>query len=162
MEELIKHVAAGLKDNVLRHQLQMEEALNLEWSWKEEPNRGGFECTILTHVPAGANPINIQSKKKLHWRMLDVISAMNNEVEFICLGHNLLLRKVTKGKNRQLYMFMILSVQVSPQVARKKHFMSLNLECSRASNATTPSNTLIFQIPEMDRSEDSNQEPTSE
>jgi len=59
MEELIKHVATGLKDNVLRHQLPMEEALNLEWSWREKPNRGGFECTILAHVSAKANPINI-------------------------------------------------------------------------------------------------------
>jgi hypothetical protein len=35
MEKLIKHVAASLEDNVLRHQLPMEEALNLEWSWRE-------------------------------------------------------------------------------------------------------------------------------
>jgi hypothetical protein len=97
MEKLIKHVAAGLEDNVLRHQLPMEEALNLEWRWKEEPNRGGFECTILAHVLAGVNPINIQSKKKLHWRMLDAISAMNNEVEFVASTHNLILIKVTEG-----------------------------------------------------------------
>ncbi len=32
MEELIKHVGAGLEDNVLRHQLPREEALNLVWS----------------------------------------------------------------------------------------------------------------------------------
>jgi hypothetical protein len=42
----------------------MEEALNLEWSWREELNRGGFECTILVHVLVGANLVNIQSKKK--------------------------------------------------------------------------------------------------
>jgi hypothetical protein len=59
MEELIKHVAAGLIDNVLKHQLLMEEAFNLEWNWKEEPNRGGFEYTILTHVPVGVNLVNI-------------------------------------------------------------------------------------------------------
>jgi hypothetical protein len=64
MEELIKHVAVGLEDNVLRHWLPMEEALNLKWSWREEPNKGGFKCTILTHVPARANLVNIQSKKK--------------------------------------------------------------------------------------------------
>jgi hypothetical protein len=41
------------------------QAFNLEWNWKEEPKRGGFECTILTHVLAGANLVNIQIKKKL-------------------------------------------------------------------------------------------------
>jgi hypothetical protein len=30
MEELIKHMAVGLEDNVLRHQLPMEETFNLE------------------------------------------------------------------------------------------------------------------------------------
>jgi len=59
MEELIKHVATGLENNVLRHQLQMEETLNLKWSWREEPNRGGFECTILAHILVETNPINI-------------------------------------------------------------------------------------------------------
>jgi hypothetical protein len=88
----------------------MEEALNLEWSWREEPNRRGFKCTILAHVPVGANPVNIQNKKKLHWKMLDTISAMNNEVEFVAPAHNLLLRKVIEGENRQLYKNMISSV----------------------------------------------------
>jgi len=32
MEELIKHVAVGLEENVLRHQLPLKEAFNLEWS----------------------------------------------------------------------------------------------------------------------------------
>jgi hypothetical protein len=66
MEELIKHVTIGLENNVLKHQLPMEEALNLEWSWREKPNRRGFECTILVHIHVEANPFNIQSKKKLH------------------------------------------------------------------------------------------------
>jgi hypothetical protein len=42
--------------------------------------------------------------------MLDAISAMNNEVEFVAPAHNLLLRKVIKGKNHQLYKNMISSV----------------------------------------------------
>jgi len=63
MEELIKHVAVGLEENVLRHQLPLKEALNLEWSWRGEPNRGKFECTILAHISVRTNPINIQSKK---------------------------------------------------------------------------------------------------
>jgi len=42
--------------------------------------------------------------------MLDAISAMNNEVEFVISAHNLLLRKVIEGKDRQFYMNMISSV----------------------------------------------------
>jgi len=110
MEELIKHVAVSLEDNLLWHQLQMEETFNLDWSWKEEPNKGGFECTILAHVPVRANPINIQNKKKVQWRMFDAISAMNNEVEFTAPAHNFLLKKVIEGKDRQFYRNMISSV----------------------------------------------------
>ncbi len=51
-----------------------------------------------------------KARKKLHWRMLDAISAMNNEVEFVALAHNLPLRKVTEGDDRQLYKNMISSV----------------------------------------------------
>jgi hypothetical protein len=130
MEELIKHVVVNLEDNVLRHQVPMEETLNLKWSWREQPNKGGFECTILAHVLAEANLVSIQSKKKLHWKMFDVISTMNNEVDFVALAHNLLLKKVTEGTDRQLYKNMISSVQVSPQTTKKKHFTSLDLEHS--------------------------------
>jgi hypothetical protein len=45
--------------------------------------------------------------------MFDAISTMNNKVEFAILAHNLLLIKVTKGKDHQLYMNVISSVQVS-------------------------------------------------
>ncbi len=75
---------------------------------------------------------------------------MNNEVEFVASTHNLLLRKVTKGEDRQLYKKMISSVQVSPQTTRKKHFTSLDLERSWASNTTTFSDTSILQEPKMD------------
>jgi hypothetical protein len=94
--------------------------------------------------------------------MLDVISAMNNEVEFVAPAHNLLLKKVTNREDCQLYMNMISSVQVSLQAIRKNHFTCLNLEHFRASNTTTPSDISILQVPEMDQSEDSNWEPTSE
>jgi hypothetical protein len=42
------------------------QLFNLEWTWREEPNKGGFECTILAHVLVKINPINIQNKKKIH------------------------------------------------------------------------------------------------
>ncbi len=82
--------------------------------------------------------------------MLDVISAMNNDVEFVALAHNLPLRKVTEGDDCQLYRNIISSFQVSPQATRKKRFMSLDLECSWASNTTTRSDTSILQELEMD------------
>ncbi len=66
MGELIKQVVTSLEENVLKHQLPLKVVLNLEWNWKEEPNRGGFECTILVHAPIGTNLVNIQSKKHLH------------------------------------------------------------------------------------------------
>jgi hypothetical protein len=94
--------------------------------------------------------------------MLDIISTMNKELEFAAPAHNFLLKKVIEGKDCQLYRNMISSVHVSPQATRKKRFTSLDLERFQASNATTPSHTLILQEPKMDRSEDSNQEPTSE
>jgi len=63
MEELIKHVAASMEENVLRHQLPLKEVFNLEWSWKEEPNKGGFKCTILAHVPTRSTLLASRTKK---------------------------------------------------------------------------------------------------
>jgi hypothetical protein len=63
MEELIKHVAASMEENVLRHQLPLKEAFNFEWSWKEEPNRGGFKCTILAHVPTRSTLLASRARK---------------------------------------------------------------------------------------------------
>jgi hypothetical protein len=56
----------------------------------EEPSRGGMECIILAHIPARINAISIQNKRHLHWKTLESIIAMNNEVEFIAPTHNLL------------------------------------------------------------------------
>jgi hypothetical protein len=97
--------------------------------------------------------------------MFDAILAMNDEVEFVALIHNLLLIKVTKGEDFQFYMNMISGIQVSPQAKRKTwgclDFTSLDLECSKVSNATTLSDTSILQEQEIDHIEDSNQELTS-
>lgn len=98
MEELIKHVVASLEENVFKHQLPSKEAPNLEWNWREEPNMGGFECTILVHFPTGTNPVSIQSKKHLHSNALDRILVVNNETEFPTLARNLLLKKDLKAR----------------------------------------------------------------
>jgi len=41
MDELIQHIAIGLKENILRHKLLLKDQLSLEWSWQEELSRGG-------------------------------------------------------------------------------------------------------------------------
>jgi hypothetical protein len=155
MGELIKQVATGLEENVLRHQLPLKEALNLEWSGREEPNRGGSECTILAHVPAGSNPVSIQSKKHLHWKVLDAILTMNNKAEFAAQAHYLLLKKGIEGEDCQSRINMTSNAQASPQAVKKKRFTSLDLERSQTPNVVTSSTTPIAQIYETDRSEGS-------
>jgi hypothetical protein len=66
MEELIQHIATGLKENVFRHKLLLKDQLSLKWSWQEKPNKGGIKCTILAHIPTDSNLVNIQNKKHLH------------------------------------------------------------------------------------------------
>jgi hypothetical protein len=92
MEKLIQHIAIGLEENILRHKLLLKDQLSLEWSLREEPSRGGIECTILAHIPTGPNLVNIQNKKHVHWKALESISSMNNEIEFVALAHSLLLK----------------------------------------------------------------------
>jgi len=154
MGELIKHVATGLEENVFRHQLPLKEALHIEWSWREEPNKGSSECTILAHVPTGTNPINIQNKKHLHWKALDAIFVMNNNVESVALAHNLLQKKGNEGGDRQSHKNMTSNAMASPQAARKKHFTPLDLERSQAPNAVTSNTTPLAQKYETDQSKD--------
>jgi hypothetical protein len=93
MDELIQHITIGLEENVLRHKLLLKDQLNLEWSWQEEPSKGGSECTILAHIPTNSNPVSIQNKKHLHWKAFKSISNMSNEIEFIAPTHSLLLKQ---------------------------------------------------------------------
>jgi len=103
MEELVQHIATGLEENVLRHKLMLKDQLNLEWSWQEEPNKGGIECTIFTHIPIGSYPVSIQNKKHLHWKAFESVSSMNNEIEFAAPAHNLLLKQGVGGEERQVH-----------------------------------------------------------
>jgi hypothetical protein len=65
MDKLIQHIAIELEENVPRHKLLLKNQLSLQWSWQEEPSRGGSKCTILAHIPIGSNPASIQNKKTL-------------------------------------------------------------------------------------------------
>jgi hypothetical protein len=121
---------AGLEESVLMYKLPLKDRLSLEWSWREEPSRGRMECTILTHITIGTNAINIQNKRHLHWKVLDSIMEMNNEVEFTAPAHNLLLKFGTPGEDKQGYKSRVANIcQHSglPQVVRKKHFTRLDL-----------------------------------
>jgi hypothetical protein len=92
MEELIQHIAIRLEENVLRHKLLLKDQFNLEWSWQEEPSTGKIKCTILADIPTGSNLVSIQNKKHIHWKALESISSMNNEIEFAALAHILFLK----------------------------------------------------------------------
>jgi hypothetical protein len=132
MGELILHVEIGLEEKVLRYKLPLKDHLSLEWSWREDPSRGGMECTILTHIIAGTNVISIQNKKNpLHWKALDSTMAMNNDVDFPTSAHNLLLKLGLAGEDRQAHRSRIVNIQASPQAARKKRFTWLDLDCFR-------------------------------
>jgi hypothetical protein len=86
---------------------------------------GGSECTILAHIPIGSNLVSIQNKKHLHWKVVESISSMNNEIEFVAPAHNLLLKKGVEGEEGQVHKNKAASRQTSLQAARKKHFTPL-------------------------------------
>jgi hypothetical protein len=103
MEKLIQHIVTKLEENVLKHKLLLKDQFSLEWSWQEEPSKGGIECTILAHIPTGFNPISIQNKKHLHWKALKSISNMNNEIKFTTSAHILILKQGVGGEERQVH-----------------------------------------------------------
>jgi hypothetical protein len=122
-------VEIRLKENVLRYKLSLKDQLNLEWSWWEEPSKGGMECTILAHIPAKTNAISVQNKRHMHWKALDSITAMNNDAEFATPAHSLLLKSRVVGEDRQAQKSRAASTQASPQAAKKKRFTRLDFEC---------------------------------
>jgi hypothetical protein len=124
LEELIQRVETELEESVLRYKLPLKDRISLEWSWREEPSKGGMECTILAHIPTQTNAISIQNKMHLHWKTLESITAMNNEVEFITLAHSLLLKLGVVGEDWQAHKSKIANIKASPQATRKKHFMT--------------------------------------
>jgi hypothetical protein len=143
MDELIQHIAIGLEENVLRHKLLLKDQLSLEWSWQEEPSKGGSECTILAHIPTGSNPVSIQNKKHLHWKALKSISSMNNEIDFAAPTHSLLLKQGAGEAECQVHKTKVVSRQTSPQAARKKRFIPLDLGHSQTPNVVIHNTTLL-------------------
>ncbi len=125
--DLIQCLEVELEEKVLRYRLPITDQPQLEWSWQEEVGRGGMECTLLAHIDICSNALSIQNKRHLHWKVLDLIPGMNNDVEFAAPTHNWLMKAVPENttclenKNRST------NIQASPQATRKKKFVKLNI-----------------------------------
>jgi hypothetical protein len=87
----------------------------------------GVECTILAHICTGTNAISIQNKRHLHWKATEAITDMNNEAEFLASAHNLLLKNGPSHINHHAYKHIMASIYASPQVAKKKRYVKLDL-----------------------------------
>ncbi len=74
-----------------------------------------MEYTILAHIDIGTSALSIQNKRHLHWKELELIPDMNNDVEFAAPAHNLPMKTE------------LASIQASPQVVRKKCFTKLDI-----------------------------------
>jgi hypothetical protein len=126
--DLTQRLETKLEKKVLRFKLNLKDRLNFEWSWQEELNRGGMECTILAHINKGTSAISIQNKRHLHWKSLESIPNMNNEVEFSALAHSLLMKTGPKNSDRQVHKNLTASIQASSQAATQKRYTKLDLE----------------------------------
>jgi hypothetical protein len=91
LEDITRSIESELEDKILRYSLNLKDCLSLEWSWHEDKNRGGWECTILAHISTDSSAISVQNKRHLHWRSSNSLTDMNNDIEFAGPAHNLLL-----------------------------------------------------------------------
>jgi hypothetical protein len=144
LEDLTRNIEAELEERILRFRLSLKGRLTLEWSWQEDHAKGGWECTILAHISTGLSGVNAQKKKNLHWRPLESIKSMNNDVVFAGPAHGLLLKTGTASTDRQTRKSTSASLLASPQAARKKkRYVKLDL------STLVPSNPLdLFEGPQ--------------
>jgi hypothetical protein len=130
-EDLIQCLESELEEKLLRFKLSINERPQLEWVWQEELRRGGMECTILTHINMGLSTLGVQSKRHLHWKALEHIPSMNNEVEFAVLAHNLLRKSAVENTTHLTHKNNTASILASPQASRKKRFTKVDLALLR-------------------------------
>jgi hypothetical protein len=84
----------------------------------------------------GQSGSSAQKRRNLHWRTLESISGMNNDITFAGLAHGLLLKTGLTSSDRQIRKSASASLLTSPQAARKKkRFVKLDL------STLVPSNT---------------------
>ncbi len=66
LADITQSIESELEDKVLRYNLNLKDRLSFEWSWQEDQSRGGWECTILTHISTDSSAISVQNKRHLH------------------------------------------------------------------------------------------------
>jgi len=125
--DLVLHLEAELEQKILRYKLAIRECLHLEWSWQVEPGRGRMECTIFAHIHIGTSAICVQNERHLYWKETDSITVMKNEAEFATEAHDLLLKNGPSRIDHQTYKHRMVSILASPQVARKRRYIRLDL-----------------------------------
>jgi len=112
--DLTQRLEMELEEKVLRYKLTLKDRPQLEWSWQEEMSRGGMECTILAHIDTGTSALSIQNKRHLHWKALDLIPNMNNEVEFLASAHNSLKKIEVENTSHHAHKNHSASILASP------------------------------------------------
>jgi hypothetical protein len=127
LADLTQRIETELEEKVLKYNLNLKDRLSLEWSWQEEQIRGGMECTIPAHISTGTNAISVQNKRHLHWKTLDSMPSMNNDIEFLGPTHSLLLKSGPTSTDRQVRKSTSANLKASPQAVRKKRFTKLDL-----------------------------------
>ncbi len=127
LTDITQSIKSELKDKILRYSLNLKDCLSLEWNWKEDQTKGGWECTILAHISTGSSAINVQNKRHLHWRLSDSLTCMNNDIEFSDPAHNLLLKSSPMSTDRQARKSETTSQLASPQAIRNKRFIKQDL-----------------------------------
>jgi hypothetical protein len=83
-----------------------------------------MECTILAHIWTGP-ALSVQNKRHLHWKEIEAISDMNNEVRAAPTAHNLLLKRDPPSTDHHAYKHKVASILALPQATRKKRFVRL-------------------------------------
>jgi hypothetical protein len=93
-----------------------------------------MECTILAHIRTGSSALSVQNKRHLDWKEIGTIfSAMNNDTGGAVAAHNLLLKRDPSSTEHLIYKHRMASILASPQAARKKRFIKLELGSVEAS-----------------------------
>ncbi|CAM6009345.1 unnamed protein product [Sphagnum balticum] len=137
LEDLTRNVEIELEEKILRFSLSLKGRLALEWSWQEDHAKGGWECTILAHISTGFSGISAQKRKNLHWRTLESMPNMNNDVVFVGPAHSLLLKTGLASTDRQTRKSVSASLLASRQAARKKkRYIKLDLLTLVPSNSS--------------------------
>jgi len=146
--DLTLRLEAELEKKVLRYKMAIRENLHLEWCWREEPRKGGLECTILAHIRTSP-ALSIQNKRHLHWKDIESITDLNNEAGAVATAHSLLLKRDPPNPEHHTHKQKIASLLASPQAAGKKRFRRLEWGNEEA-NPPTGANP--FQTSQMAKS----------